>query len=238
MTLSTALDEYELLQRRRHRGEAGQQTALALSALREYLVDDSGLETTEGVTSDHLFSFLLEYYPSQEEPEPVVALALLDASAGFARWLLERGERAVARFAGSEERLKQDLPRVMDALALLREYTGKDELRSSVEVSEEEETGPIGAMSSGLDRVVRLDQVDYLAAQMDYFTLRSVSDGSLSLEASSREILGEGPAEPVPVPPAVTALLRPGDILYAEIAPGPAGWELLEVFGIRPGGYE
>ena len=78
---------------------------------------------------------------------------------------------------------------------------------------------------------------------MDYFTVQpgiqvEGPSGTLSLQSSSREILREGVAAPVHVPGPAAALLRPGDILYAEIAPGPTGWEVLEVFGLRPGGYE
>src|SRR5688572_23349735 len=89
MDLTTALDEFELLERRRHRGEDAQLRALALAALREYLVDYAGLETTENVSPDDLFTFLLEYYPTQEEPDALAALALLQSCAGFAVWLME-----------------------------------------------------------------------------------------------------------------------------------------------------
>lgn len=253
MKLETALDEYGLLERRRRRGEEGQRTALALGALREYLVDHSGIEETERLSSNDLFSFLMEYYPSQEEPDPAVGLALLEVSSGFAGWLLERGERSLADFARASGRLREDLPRVMEALALLQEHARRDDLGGTVPVSEEEEEGEVGEMTSGLDRVVSLDQMDYTAAQLDYFTLEQISsqqsaigsqsglpipNASLSLRSSSRDVLKEGVASPVRVPAQAAALLRPGDILYAEIAPGPAGWELLDVFGLRPGGYE
>ena len=237
MKLQTALDEYELLQRRRRRGDEGRLAAVALGALREYLQDYSGYEATEDITPRDLFQFLLDYYPSQEEPDPEVAAALLEATAGFARWLLERGERTLAPFAVAEERLREDLPRVLEALLELKEHTHRDDLAPPVELEDEEGQEPVGALGSGVSRVARLDQVDYVAAQEEYYTVRSARGAALTLQSAEREALGEPPAEPVPVPAAAAERLRPGDIIHAEIAPGPEGWELLEVFGIRPGGY-
>lgn len=240
MKLETALDEFGLLQRRRYRGDEAQLNALALSAVREYLLDYASLETTEALSQDDLFSFLLEYYPSQEEPETDVALKLLDVCSGFAKWLLERDERVLATFALAEERLRLDLPRVLDALVVLREHAHRDDVSNPIAVmnAEQDEDNGLGEMTGGLDRLMQLDEVDYDAAQMDYFTVESVGKTSLALQSSSREILQEGVADPVFVPARVSELLRPGDIVYAEIAPRKTGWEVLEVFGIRPGGYE
>ncbi len=247
MKLTSAIDEYGLLQRRRQRGEAGQLAALALSALREYLIDRSEMSNSAAVTSHDLFQFLLDYYPSQEQPEPAVATALLDTCAGFARWLVERGETGTAAFAAAEERLRDDLPRVMEALRILREHAHAGDLTPVVPVGQEddeEEEAPVGFMGSGADRVVDLDKIDYNSAQLDYFTVRRSDSegaggfGSLALEASSQKAMGEGLADPVRVPAAAASLLRPDDIVYGEIAPGPNGWELLEAFGVRPGRYE
>lgn len=243
MKLERALDEFGLLERRRRRGEEGQRTALALGALREYLVDHSGIEETERLSANDLFSFLMEYYPSQEEPDPAVGLALLEVSSGFATWLLERGERSLADFARASERLREDLPRVMEALVLLQEHARRGDLGGTVPVSDEDDGATAGEMTGGLDRLVSLDEIDYTGAQMDYFTIAPEirvegQNAFLTLQSSSREVLKEGVASPVHVPAVAAALLRPGDILYAEIAPGPGGWELLDVFGLRPGGYE
>jgi len=238
LKLTTALDEFGLLQRRRHRGEEAQLTALALAALREYLADYAGIETTEALSPNDLYSFILEYYPSQEEPDALVATALLEVCSAFALWLLERDERALAPFAAVAERLREDLPRVMAALAVLRDHVAEADLTSPVELTEEGEEEPAATVGTGLDRMVRLDQVDYAAAQMDYFTIRRVAPGSLALESSGREALNEGLAEPVAIPAAASEHLRVGDLFYAEIAPGPNGWEVLDIFGIRPGGYE
>jgi hypothetical protein len=166
-----------------------------------------------------------------------VALALLEVAAGFVHWLLERGDRSLAGFARKEEHLRGDLPRVLEAYSVLREFAHQEDLTPSVPVGEEEAEEELGTMSSGLDRVVKLDQVDYNAAQLDYYTVAKIEATTIGLESSSREVLKEGIAEPVPVPARASELLRIGDILYAEIAPSATGWELLEVFGVRPGEY-
>jgi len=240
MKTETALDEFGLLERRRSRGEDGRRTVAALAALREYLVGYAGLEDAESVRAADLFQFILDYYPSEEEPDVDVALALLDASAGFARWLVERGERGAAPFLLAEDRLREDLPRVLEALAELKEHFQRNDLEPEVLLEDEEDGAPVGAVGSGVSRVVRLDQVDYPAAEEDYFTIARVGPDSLTLTSAQREALGERPADNVRLPPEAAGRLRVGDIIHAEIAPGPMEsntWELLEVFGIRPGGY-
>lgn len=240
MTLEPALDEFELQQRRLHRGEEGRLATLGLAALREFLIDYSGFVETEEVTPRELLTFLLEYYPSEEEPDLPVALSLLNAATGLALFLVERGQRSLAPFVEGERNLREDLGRVLEARALLVEFARKDDLRSEaalVEEEEEEEEQVLGSVSAGVDRVARLDQIDYAAAQIEYFTVAGSGDAGLALTSVERDALGEGPADPVKVPARAAELLRAGDIIHAEIAPGPAGWELLEVFGVRPGGY-
>lgn len=235
MKLDQALDEFGLEQRRRHRGEEGRQTAAALAALQEFLVDYSGFTETTEIQPSDLLQFLLEYYPAEEEPSVEVALALLDVSAGFALWLTERGERQLAPFYAMRERLQRDMPRVLEALELLKRYAHRDDLIAPVEVSEDGDEQPVGMLTSGAERVARLDQIDYTAAQQDYYRVARVTEGVLALDSEVRQVLNEGLAEPVAVPLEASERLRAGDIIHAEIAPGPAGWELLEVFGIRPG---
>lgn len=238
MNLSNALEEFGLLQRRRRRGEEGQRTAAALAGLREFLVDYSGFEETEQVRPPDLMTFLLDYYPAEEEPEPEVALALLEAAAGFALWVVERGDRTLAPFLAREERLRRDLGRVLEALSALKAHARREDIGGAVALAAEDEQGDVGSMGAGVSRVARLDEVDYPSAEEEYFTVRRAEPEKLELQSAEREALGEGPVGPVIVPARASELLRPGDIIHAEIAPGPAGWELLEVFGIRPGGYE
>lgn len=237
MNLTQALDEYELLQRRRQRGDEGRLVAAALAALRDFLVAYSGYEATEDIRPADLFSFLLDYYPSEEEPDPTVALTLLDVAAGFARWLIEREERNLTPFAAAEFSLRDDLPRVLEAYLLLKEHAGRDSLSPPAAVTDEEGEQELAEVATQYQRIARLDQVDYAASEQDYYTVDRLEDGGLFLSSPAREALQEGPAGPVSVPAAAAERLRPGDIIHAEIAPGSAGWELLEVFGVRPGGY-
>src|SRR5688500_3578013 len=81
MKLDQALDEYGLRQRRLHTGDEAQVTSVALEALREFLMDHSGYEETHQITPRDFFSFLLDYYPSEEEPEEGVAEKLLETAA-------------------------------------------------------------------------------------------------------------------------------------------------------------
>jgi len=236
MKLEAALDEYELRERRRNRGEDRRQADLARAALREYLLEYSSFEETGELRAGDLFTFLLEYYPSQEEPETEVALALLDAAEALTLWLLERGERGLAPFAGAAERLREDLPRTIQAQAVLQEHARRDDLTPAVPLAEEDGDGDAGSLSSGVDRVAHLDRLDYGAAEEEYYTVREVEAGAVLLHSAEREALGEGLLR-VLAPAPASELLRAGDILHAEVAPGPAGWELLEVFGVRPGGY-
>jgi hypothetical protein len=133
--------------------------------------------------------------------------------------------------------LKVDFPRVLGALELLREHGRRHDLAPPAALVDEDEDEQVGAIGSGVNRVARLDQIDYPSAQQDYWTIARVEPTQLTLQSPQREALGEAPAEPVLVPAVAAGLLRSGDIIHCEIAPGPAGWELLEVFGIRPGGY-
>lgn len=237
MTLEAALDEFELHQRRRYRGEEGQTNALALAALREFLIEDTGhLETAE-ITPRDLYRFLFEYYPAQEDADPEVGEILLEAVAALAEWLVERGERGLAPVVARDAQLREDVPRILEAQALLMAHARRDDLRAEAEITEEEGEEAVGSVTSGVDRVARLDQINYDEAQLEYFTVQRIADASLSLTSVERDVLSEGPAEPVAVPARAAELLHAGDIIHAEIAPGPAGWELLEVFGVRPGGY-
>jgi hypothetical protein len=236
MNLQAALDDYGLARRRKHRGEEARQTAAALSALREYLLDYSAYEDTCEIRPADLFAFLLEYYPSEEEPDAEVALALLEAAAGFALWLVERDERALAPFAAAEERLREDLPRVLRAFTLMRDHARRDDLSSSLDLDTEEGES-FGTLATNANRLARLDQIDYASSEEEHFTVTAVDEASVTLTSRERQALGEGAVGPVLVPAEAAKLLRVGDTIHVEIAPGAAGWELLEVLGVRPGGY-
>ncbi|MBM3459163.1 MAG: hypothetical protein FJX77_11600 [Armatimonadetes bacterium] len=241
MTLQQALDEFELLQRRRLSGTDREITVTAVRALREYLLDHVGLEQAGELEDWNLYEFLLDYYPSQEQPELEPALFLLRTAAAFSRWLIERGERATAPFLEASDRLAADLPRTLRALELLQEHTRRDDLRSELDLEEPDEEGegshPLGVLSAGLDRVARPGELDYDRAEEDYFAIRDVGAGFFTLSSDSLLALGQESLGPVRAPEAATAELRPGDLFHAEVAPGRDGWQVIEVFGIRPGGY-
>ena len=245
MKLEAALSEYGLQERRRTRGAENPQTsqvvAVALQALQEFLVEYSAFAETAEVTADSLFEFLLEYYPGQEDPDPDVAIALLEVVSGFSLWLLERGDRGTAAFARQQERLRVELPRALRAFTLLRDYAARDRISATIEAGPEDDIGTeqdeieaATVASSGLDHVVRLDEVRYEDAAQEYFRLVRLDGDGAWLTSSGREAMGEGLAGPLRLPEGAAALLRPGDIVHAEIAPATVGWELLEVFGVRP----
>jgi transcriptional regulator with XRE-family HTH domain len=240
LNLKTALDEYALLLRRRARDRDLARQEAALGALREYLSDYAGREETQELLPADLTHFLVEYYPSQEEPDAEVAATLLEVSADFGEWLLERGERSLRPFVAKRERLAADLRRTLEAFQILREDLSSRELETPtlLDGEEDEQETPIGAIGTGLSRVADLHLIDYPSAEEERFRVLVAKPGALTLHSTARAVLGQAPAEPVRVPAGVAERLRPDDILHAEIAPGPEGWELLEVFGVRPGGYE
>jgi hypothetical protein len=234
MELDTALNEYELLERRRKRGEEAQIVQLGMAALREYLLTYSELVDTTELREDTFFEFLFDYYPREEDPEPEVGAVLLEVIAGFALWLLERDVRSQTRFVAAAESLRKEVPRALAALAALREHVSRDSLGAGVEAEFEEGDEEPAVASTGLDRIARLDELDYDAAQEEYFHVRQITSGGLMLYSVEREALGEGLAGPVRLPVEAASLLRVGDIIRAEIAPAADGWELLEVFSVRP----
>lgn len=234
MDLDTALNEYELLERRRKRGEEAQIAQLGMAALREYLLTFSELIETAELQEETFFEFLFEYYPREEDPEPEVGAVLLEVVAGFALWLLERDVRSLTRFVVATETLRKEVPRVLAALAALRDHVSSDRLDTGVEADFEDGDEPPAIASTGLDRMAQLDRIDYDAAEEEYFHIRQITPAGLILYSVEREALGEGLAGPVRVPAEAAGLLRVGDIIRAEIAPAADGWELLEVFSVRP----
>jgi len=238
LKLAAALDEYSLNLRRTRHGADRAVAEAALAALREYLLDYCGHDELAGVTAEDLFAFLLDYSPAEEEPHPEQAAALLEAAAGFAAWVIDRGDRALAPFAAARGRLEEDLPRAAAAYLALRDHARRDDLSTPVEAAPEEQPEAVATADSGLHRLARLDQIRYEEADNDRFTLVRVAPEGLTLTSPGRAVLGLGDAMPVRVPAEAAALLRSGDTLHAEIAPGPDGWELLDVFSVRPGGCE
>jgi hypothetical protein len=247
MKLDEALDEFDLWMRRSRQGEDRVAATAAASALREYLVDYAAISDSEALRPRDLLDFLLDYYPREEDPDPEVAQILLEVTADLARWLVERDERSLAPYLRVSERLRKDLPRAFEALGLLREHVARLDLsrphlvemdeQADGEEEEPEEAQPVGVLDSGLHRIASLDEIDYPEAEVARFRVVETAGDHIFVQSPSREALGEPPAGPLRLPAPAAARLKPGDTLHAEIAPGRAGWELLEIFGIGPGGY-
>src|SRR5207248_1904240 len=90
---------------------------------------------------------------------------------------------------------------------------------------------------TGLNRVIRPEEIDYSQAREDYFRVERIAEAAVMLQSPTGGELGEAAVGPVRVPTRVAQLLRPGDVLYTEVAPGRAGWEILEITQVLPGGY-
>jgi hypothetical protein len=85
--------------------------------------------------------------------------------------------------------------------------------------------------------VIRPEEIDYARAREDYFRVERIDEASIVLQSPTGGELGEEAVGPVRVPRRAAALLRPGDVLYVEVAPGPEYWEILEISQALPGGY-
>lgn len=248
MNLIEVLEEYELAERRR-RGSEVTYLPVAVAALRDYLHMELGdLEHSE-LPAETLYSFLLDHYPREEEPDEAVALILLEVAAGVARHAVARGLRTPAPFLTAVARLREDLPRTIRAYRALREQVrpeapagriavvrGGNEGEDS-ELPEEEEPNP-AQLSAGVDRLAHLDRVDYAAAEDGYYTVLGLSSETMTVQSETRRALGEPPVRVrLPAELAPPGDLREGDTVHAEIAPAEGYWELLDVFAVRPGGY-
>lgn len=213
---------------------------VALDLLLEFLGDYAALQQLEALTNGDLEEFFLDWYLRQPGVDAEFAVTLLDAVRAWLGWSDERYRmQHGAMFQDLYERLREDLPRILEAWTILAEGLEQAQEDDAREAGLEELTpaATTSLISSGLNRVLRPDEVDYSAAREDYFRIERVDETALVLQSPSGRELGEPPIEPVRVPEAVAERLRPGDQLYAEVAPGSAGWEILEVGRLLPGGY-
>jgi hypothetical protein len=213
---------------------------VALDLLLEFLGDYAALQQLEALTLGDLEEFFLDWYLRQPGVDAEFAMTLLEAVRGWLGWTDELyGMAHGVVFQPLYERLREDLPRILEAWTILAEGLRQTQEEEAREAGLEDMTpaATTTLISSGLSRVVRLEEVDYSAAREDYFRIESVGEASLMLQSPSGRELGEAPVGPVRVPEAVAELLHVGDMLYVEVAPGPAGWEILEIERVLPGGY-
>jgi hypothetical protein len=233
MDLAQALEEY--------RQERNADRA-AVELLREYLTEYAEIADTAALTLDDFEQLFARWYLRREDADPEAAPGLVTGAEEWLRWLDARSPGPLAAaFAPVAERLREDLPRVLQALAGLTTYAHREDVDSSLALDtggdEEEESAPVSLLSSGLSRVIRPSEVDYARAEEDHFRITALEADRAELLSPAGEQLGEPPLSPVLLPADVTGLLRVGDILHVEVAPTGAAWEVLEANRIFPGGY-
>jgi hypothetical protein len=239
MDLNESLDRFDAALRHRSRGDDLRQRLLALDAVRDYFGSYAALEDPLRLRADDLREFAFSMIHDGEADAAAVGLVL-----GVLRdWLASlateldpaRRQELGATLAG----LRQDVPRAMAAADLLRECVRQGDLSAAVDLVPEEDgerETPLASASAGLDRVARLDEVDYSRGEQDDWEIAAVGEADVTLRRPAAA--GDEPRlGPVPIPPAAAAQLRPGDILSAEIAPAGEDWELLDVQAVYPGGY-
>jgi hypothetical protein len=233
MDLAQALEEY--------RQERNADRA-AVELLREYLIEYAEITDTAAVSLDDLEQLFARWYLRRDDADPTAAPDLIAGAEGWLRSIDARsgGTQAVA-FAPVAERLREDVPRVLQALAGLSHHAHREDVDRSLAVdpdgAEDEESEPVSFLSSGLSRVIRPAEVDYGRAEEDHFRITALAGDRAELLSPAGEQLGEAPLSPVLLPADAADLLRVGDILHVEVAPTEAGWEVLEVGRVFPGGY-
>jgi len=237
METERSLDQFGEALRRNARGEELRELLAALHVLREYFLDYAELNTVEAIRPADLREFGRDWLIRSEEATAASAATALQALEGwvaaFARYHEEPARSELAHVAAV---LRREVPRALEVRDLLRAHLAGSDLGAAFELAAEEDEIPVGSASAGLDRIVQLEGVDFSQAEQDEWELIDFDAEGLMLRRLLTTEGIEPLAGPVRVPPAAAALLRPGDILNLELAPGPQGWELLEVLGVYPGG--
>jgi hypothetical protein len=220
MNLALALEEHE----RQLGTSAGARRRAALRLLREYFVEYADIPEIEALAPADLEDLLARWYLCHEQADPEGALDVLDAVEAWLRWL-DRGDEESGRSAAGRtapflalaERLREDLPRAIEAYRLLRAHVHRHALAG---VTAEDEAGePLFRLTGGLSHVVRPDEVEYARAEQDHFRVESIEGDQAALQSPSGARLGQPPLFPVLLPPGVGPLLRKGDTLCVEVAP-------------------
>lgn len=236
MNLAQALDEHE----QEIGARSGRRASLSpspLDLLREYLIGYAEITETEALSQSDLEDFFARWYLSNEAADPEGALELIAAVERWSAWLDRRESGGLEdRFRPLAARLREDLPRAIRALRLLRAHVHRDDYGGIP--AQTSAGGEVFLISSGLSRVIRPFEVDYGRAEEDYFRVEAIDGLQVTVQSRSGAQMGRAPLGPVHLPPEVVVLLRVGDTLHAEIAPAGAGWEVLEASGLFPGGYD
>jgi hypothetical protein len=240
MDLHESIEQYQQQFMREEHDPKHELRSAALALLEEFLGDYASLETLEALSVEDLEEFFIDWYLRRPGAQAAVAVALLDTVRGWLGWCdATYGCRLDEAFAPLCDRLRVDLPRILEAWQVIAER-----LRRSRH-EEEAEAGLAGLgsrggpslISSGINRVIRPAEIDYSNAHEDYFCVEAVTEESVTLQSPTGQELGEEAIGPVRVPKRAAALLRAGDVLYVEVAPGQGAWEILEVSQALPVGY-
>jgi hypothetical protein len=239
MEIETALQAYLIDLKESAPRERVEFDLTVLARLQEHLLANKTSDDACAVSGADLLAFIRDWYREGEDVTPVVAHGLVGAVQGWARWLDEQPDSSLAvprvlSLAGLEEQL----PRALRAAEALQRHARREDLGEAIPVEEAAGGSPLGTISAGLTRVVRPEEVDYDRAEEDTFELVELGERSMALLSPVRAQLNEGPAAPVNVPARAVRLLRVGDILHLEIAPTAAGWEILNVEAVYPGGLD
>jgi hypothetical protein len=239
MEIETALQQYLIGLKETAPQDQVEFDLAVLARLQEYLLAGGAPDEAESVSAAELLGFIRNWYREGEDVSPEVAQSLVKAIVGWARWLDDRpGSASAARRAPSLAPLVQQLPRALRAAEELRRHARREDLGEAIPVEEAAGGSPLGTISSGLTRVVRPAEIDYSRAEEDTFELVELGERSMALLSPIRAQLNEGPASPVNIPVRASRLLRVGDLLHLEIAPCAAGWEILNVEAVYPGGLD
>jgi hypothetical protein len=237
MEIETAIQQYLIALKERVPRERVEFELTVLARLQEYLEGDSALERAEAIQSSDLRDFIRDWYRAGEDVDREVVEHFVSAVLGWAEWLdthLEARPGAPSRLSALAP-LEEELPRTAEAWAIMQQHVRDAPLSEAIPVEEEETGAALGTVTGGLTRVIQPEGVDYAAADEDTFQVLELADDRVLLQSPTRQALGEQPIPVVGVPSTAARLLRVGDILHAEIAPTPAGWELLHVESIYPG---
>jgi hypothetical protein len=252
MELESAVQQY-LIERKRTTSREDLEFELAvLARLQEFLEGEPAMESVAALRAADLRAFVGHWFRSAEDITPDAARGLGAAVGGFAGWLdrqsvapsddqpedqvIDHSDRPM--LAPSLLSLEDELPRAVRIADFLRRHVHRNDLPDSIPLEEAPGGSPLGTISAGISRVVRPEEIDYTRAEEDTFRVTAVSERSVSLISPAREQMGEGPAAPVAVPARAARLIRVDDILHIEIAPSAAGWEILNVEAVIPGGLD
>jgi len=246
MELETAIQQY-LTQLKEDAPRDRVEFDLAvLARLQEFLEGDPRIERAESITGADLRAFVSAWLRSDEAVTPAAAGRLVATLVGLASWLdrqlasrLDATQTGIRTALGPDlQTLAEELPRAARAEEVLSRHVHRGDLGEAIPVGDVPGGSPLGTISAGISRVIRPAEVDYAHAEEDKFRVIEVGERSVTLLSPSREQLGEGPVGPVLVPARAARLLRAGDILHVEIAPTAAGWEILNVESVIPGGLD